>query len=44
MFITGEVKIIRCSLLCGRTGQKKQERKVERGKRIVILEKEKIIR
>jgi len=30
--------------LCGRTRKKKQERKVKRGKRIVILEEEKIVR
>jgi len=30
--------------LYGKTGQKKEEKKVKRGKRIVILEEEKIIR
>jgi len=30
--------------LCGRIGQKKEEKKVKRGKRIVTLEKEKIVR
>jgi len=40
----GEVKIMRCLPLCGRIGQKKQERKVEREKRIVTLEEEKIVK
>jgi len=39
-----KVKMIKYSPLCGRTGQKKEERKVEKGKRIVTLEKEKIVR
>ena len=30
--------------MCGRIGQKKEEKKVKRGKRIVTLEKEKIVR
>jgi len=34
----------RCLLLCGRTGQKKEEKKVKREKRVVTLEEEKIIR
>jgi len=33
----------KCLLLCGRTGQKKEE-KVKREKRVVTLEEEKIIR
>ena len=41
---TGEVKIMRCPPLCGKTEQKKKEKKVKRGKRVVILEKEKIVR
>jgi len=30
--------------LCGKTGQKKEEKKVKRGKRVVTLEKEKIVK
>ena len=41
---TGEVKIIRCSPLCSRAEQKKEERKVKREKRVVTLEEEKIVR
>jgi len=41
---TGEVNMTRCLPLCGRAVPKKEEKKVERGKRVVILEKEKIVR
>jgi len=37
---TGEVKMTRCPVLCGRT----KPRKAEKGKRIVMLEEEKIVR
>jgi len=36
--------MMRCSLLCSRTGQTKEKRKVKRKKRIVTLEEEKIVR
>jgi len=36
---TGEVKMIRCPLLCGR-----RPREVERVKRVATLEEEKIVR
>ena len=39
----GEVKMIRCLPLCGRVKIKEEERK-KRGKRVTILEKEKIVR
>jgi len=41
---TGEVKMMRCSLLYSKTGQKKEKKKVKREKRVTILEKEKIIK
>ena len=41
---TREVKIMRYLPLYGKTGQKKEEKKVKRGKRVVILEEEKIVR
>jgi len=34
----------RCLPLCNKVGQKKEEKKVKRGKRVVTLKKEKIIR
>ena len=40
---TGEVKMTRCSLLCGRVRIKKEERMKKR-KRVAILEEEKIVR
>jgi len=40
---TGEVKITRCSPLCGRVRIKEKEKK-KRGKRVATLEKEKIVR
>ena len=39
----GEVKMMRCLLLCGRVKIKEEERK-KRRKRVAILEKEKIVR
>ena len=39
----GEVKMTRCLLLCSRVKVKEKDKK-KRGKRIVILEEEKIIR
>ena len=41
---TREVKMMRCPLLCSRTGQTKEKRKGKRKKRIVTLEEEKIVR
>ena len=41
---TREVKMTRCLPLCNKVGQKKEEKKVKRGKRVVTLKKEKIIR
>jgi len=38
---TGEVKITRCLLLCGRTKLKEEKRK-KKGKRVVTLKEEKI--
>jgi len=40
---TGEVKMIRCLPLCGRVKLKEEERK-KKGKRVVTLEGEKIVR
>ena len=40
---TGKVKMTRCPLLCGRTKVKKKGKK-EREKRVMTLEKEKIVR
>jgi len=34
----------RCPLLCGRTEQKGEEKKAKRGKRVVTLEEENIVR
>jgi len=36
--------MMRCPLLCSRTGQTKEKRKGKRKKRIVTLEEEKIVR
>jgi len=41
---TGEVKMMRCSLLCRRNTKEKEDRKIKKGKRVAILEEEKIIR
>jgi len=40
---TGEVKMTRCPLLCSRVKVKEEDKK-KRGKRIVTLEEEKIVR
>jgi len=36
--------MMRCPPLCGGTKQRKEEKKAKKGKRIVTLEKEKIVR
>ena len=41
---TGEVKMTRCPLLCGRNTKLEKEQKVKKRKRIVMLEEEKIVR
>jgi len=41
---TGEVKMTRCPPLCGRTVLKKEEKKIKKGKRVVTLEKKRVIR
>jgi len=41
---TGEVKMTRCLLLCGRVVLKKEKKKVKREKRMAILEEERIVR
>ena len=41
---TGEVKITRCLPLCGRNTKLEKEQKVKKGKRVVTLEEEKIVR
>jgi len=41
---TGEVKMTRCPLLCGRNIKLEKEQKVKKRKRIVMLEEEKIVR
>ena len=41
---TGEVKITRCLPLCGRNTKLEEEQKVKKGKRVVMLEEEKIVR
>ena len=41
---TGEVKMTRCPLLCGRNTKLKEEKGRKRVKRIAILEEEKIVR
>jgi len=40
---TGKVKMTRCLLLCGRVKPKREERK-KRGRRVMTLEEEKIVR
>jgi len=40
----GEVKITRCPLLCGRNTKLERGQKAKKGKRVVILEEEKIVR
>jgi len=41
---TEEVKMIRCLALCKRKIEKRENRKAKKGKRVVILEEEKIVR
>ena len=41
---TGEVKMMRCLPMCGRQSQKREKEKVKRGKRVVTLKEEKIVR
>ena len=40
----GEVKMTRCPLLCGRNTKGEEGQKVKKGKRVVMLEEEKIVR
>jgi len=40
----GEVKIMKCPLLCGKNTKLKKGQKTKKEKRVVILEKEKIVR
>ena len=39
-----EVKITRCLSLCGRNTKLKEEKRIKKGKRVVTLEEEKIVR
>jgi len=41
---TGEVKMTRCPLLCGRDTKSEKRQKAKKGKRVVTLEEEKIVR
>ena len=41
---TEEVKMTRCPPLCGRNTKLEEEQKVKKGKRVVMLEEEKIVR
>jgi len=41
---TREVKMTRCLPLCGRVVLKKEEKKVKKGKRVVTLEEERVVR
>jgi len=41
---TGEVKMTRCLPLCRRNTKLKKESKVKKGRRVVTLEEEKIVR
>jgi len=41
---TRDVKMMKCLPLCGRAVLKKEEKKVKKGKRMVILEKERMVR
>jgi len=36
--------MIRCLLLCGRNKKRKEDKKVGKGKKVVMLEEEKIVR
>ena len=41
---TGEVKMMRCPTLCGRNTKLEKGQKAKKGKRVVMLEEEKIVR
>ena len=41
---TGDVKMMRCLPLCGKAALKKEKKKVKKRKRVVTLEKERIVR
>ena len=41
---TGEVKMTRCPLLCGKNTKLEKGQKAKKGKRVVILEEEKVVR
>jgi len=41
---TGKVKMTRCPPLCGRNTKLKKGQKAKKGKRVVTLEEEKIVR
>jgi len=41
---TGEVKMMRCPPLCGRNMKSEEENKMKKGKRVVMLEEEKVVR
>ena len=41
---TGEVKIMRCPLLHGKSNEKKEDRRTRREKRVATLEEERIVR
>jgi len=41
---TGEVKMTRYPPLCGKSNEKKEDRRTRRGKRVATLEKERIVR
>jgi len=40
----GEVKMTRCPPLCGRNEKSEEKNKMKKGKRVVILEEEKIVK
>ena len=40
----GEVKMMKCPLLCGRNMKSEEEDKIKKEKRVVTLEEEKIVR
>jgi len=41
---TGEVKMTRCPSICGRNSKIREKKQTKKGKRVVILEEEKIVR
>ena len=41
---TEEIKITRCPPLCGRNTKLKEDKKIKKGRQVVILEEEKIVR